>query len=280
MSQDSFEFSVFWGPLRVGGSGKVAPQVGDKVMGALEPYLSTVGSAGDNVNRFLARKSTAQKQAIEEATRLREADGTNGRPVNQKLLTQWMDGSGEEDPNGENVTKLWAELLRVAPEAYSAEFSFFINVLRRIGPSEAQLFARSFVLPGLLPDDWSEVSSRAFHQISDALGMYNDSATYTDFEHRVAAVRKVAMGELGDDVGFYPTYVVISNGKFYDRAAVGQMRGDYFSLKILENAGLIESDAVTIPYDYFQVRIEFFYPSFLGIKFAETISLSSGDYSL
>lgn len=132
--------------VEIGESGGKVAVSGDgtsRLVNALADFISpasqSMGVVGDAIQQFRVHRSQMAAIALERAKEIKRGRGEAVRPISRKLLAPWIEGASSEDPDGNNITELWARILAASPEHFDSKVATFIDIATRIGPEEDRL---------------------------------------------------------------------------------------------------------------------------------------------
>lgn len=103
-----------------------------------------LGMAKDKLSHYRMQRAEAAAIAMRRAIDIKEARGERIEPITPKLLTNWIEGVSMEDAESENILELWARLLADGGALFDSELQAHIDLLKKIGPKEAEAVDRMF----------------------------------------------------------------------------------------------------------------------------------------
>ncbi|MGR3466175.1 Abi-alpha family protein [Limimaricola sp.] len=121
---------------------KPLSQVGQYAADAVGIIGEPLGMAKDWLSAYRVQRADALAAAMLRAKEISAEKGTKVRRVSPKFLAPWVEGASAEDIQDDNILELWAQLLSTQNESFSARTILFIDVLKRIGPSEAKILSQ------------------------------------------------------------------------------------------------------------------------------------------
>jgi hypothetical protein len=135
---DRFRVKAGTDAVEVEASGNAASRLANSLADALSPFTGLLGAAGDELHYFRIARREKALSTVMRAKRLRETYGIPERPVSPKILAPWLEGASLEDDGKNDISEIWARLLATSPEEFSAEYAYFIDILRKIGAEDAR----------------------------------------------------------------------------------------------------------------------------------------------
>ncbi|CUI61277.1 hypothetical protein [Cognatishimia activa] len=147
--QPSFEFVRNGTSLKLTGLGPVS-QIAQYAADAIGVVGEPLGMVKDQLSSFRIQRAEAATIAMKRAEEIRKTEGLKLEPVSTKYLSNWLEGASCEDSLQDNVLELWAQLLSQSSSKFDARYLAYNEVLRKIGPQEAEVI-RSFYNPLFLP---------------------------------------------------------------------------------------------------------------------------------
>lgn len=167
MTEDRIKVNVSSTEIGIEAQGGVASRIGNQFADAISPFTNTLGILGDELRTFRIHREMKAIEALRRAKEIQDKLGIEQHPVSPKLLARWIEGASLEPDSDENITELWARLLARSPEEFSAIHVLCMDILGKLGATEARIFQ------SICEDQSSQDSHPS--AVSDAIGTFDKS---------------------------------------------------------------------------------------------------------
>lgn len=138
---EPFEIELRKGEYSLRAKGlKPISQVGQYVADAIGIIGEPLGYLKDSLHNFRIHREASAAAAMIRAKEIANSEGRQISNVSTKFLASWIEGASRENINDENnILELWSLLLARSEEDFDPMFAAFMDVLQKIGPSEAKI---------------------------------------------------------------------------------------------------------------------------------------------
>lgn len=133
---DELTFELSEKGVRIRSKGEGAGRLSNALADLVSPFTESAGLIGDNIR---LRRVESTIRALTIARNLVENSSARLIPPPQKFLIQWLENSSFEEDDDTDLSELWAKLLVAASHDYSDSFISYVDLLKKIGPKEAEL---------------------------------------------------------------------------------------------------------------------------------------------
>jgi len=147
-NEPSLEYEKNGTSLKLTGLKSIA-QISQYAADAIGIVGEPLGLVKDKLAAFRINQAEAAAVAMQRAQEIKKEANEEIKPVSQKFLANWIEGASQEEVTSENLLELWATLLANSPSKFDARFLAYNEVLRKIGPREANVISRMLYPPFL-----------------------------------------------------------------------------------------------------------------------------------
>lgn len=279
--ESSIEVSVSGFSLKMSGSKAVAQTV-QYAADAIGIIGEPLGMIKDSLHSYRIYRQDAVKITMQRAKQIKSENGVEVHPVSQKYLVNWLEGASSEDPHGDNILELWAQLLADAGADFDPTLLALNNILRSIGNNEAIALKNMIRTDNMMGTHYNGGTYSPRFDLEDRCYKINlaiaQAANKVILEFATAAVRSGNTDFRTVDLTRCARIISRTMNGVCGSITVSRINSggraihDPSKYLILEHNGALRSSQICFESDLCRVNLKFFTPTAIGLKLIEKIN--------